>query len=464
MSLWAKTKDLDDGLDIIGSAANNNDHLTSKQIECINEISQGNYEVELQSDDALSQAINELINGTKNRVLINIDNIVSTSMRTCETAIHGAGMLSSLKEVDERAKGISVSSDKMLKTIQEIDTHCVNISDVARQASDAAGQGKKSSDMGREAMDKITESVSDTVIKVNSLNEATSEIVNIVDSIGAIASQTNLLALNATIEAARAGESGRGFAVVASEVKNLSRQTASATEDITQRITRLQDEMKSILETMEQSQTAVNNGKETITSINEDMDGINVHVDNMYGSITKMTEMLGNQSKVSNDVIDSIHEVAGRVNGSVEMINNIGDSIDQVQDINIQSIDAIAKMNVNGKVVKLAKSDHVLWKKKLADMLSGRAGLKHEELADHHSCRLGKWYDGIDDPLLRSNKAYEALLEPHRKVHSHGIECTKSFNEGDVETALKEFDLVEEASKEVLRLLGELEQAALGGK
>lgn len=72
------------------------------------------------------------------------------------------------------------------------------------------------------------------------LGESSTEIGNVINVITSIADQTNLLALNATIEAARAGEAGRGFAVVAGEVKELSRETSKATEDIGHRIEAIQ--------------------------------------------------------------------------------------------------------------------------------------------------------------------------------------------------------------------------------
>ena len=84
------------------------------------------------------------------------------------------------------------------------------------------------------------EEASRTNADVASLASAAEQIGSIVAVIRGIADQTNLLALNATIEAARAGESGRGFAVVAAEVKELSAQTAKATDAIAEQIHAIQ--------------------------------------------------------------------------------------------------------------------------------------------------------------------------------------------------------------------------------
>jgi methyl-accepting chemotaxis protein len=100
-----------------------------------------------------------------------------------------------------------------------------SIGDVARNADEAA----------RVAADAVAEAESATET-VTRLGQSSREIGDVVRVITAIAEQTNLLALNATIEAARAGESGKGFAVVAGEVKELARETATATEDIARRI------------------------------------------------------------------------------------------------------------------------------------------------------------------------------------------------------------------------------------
>jgi methyl-accepting chemotaxis protein len=84
--------------------------------------------------------------------------------------------------------------------------------------------------------EELTTTSQNTRQIVSKLSDSSTSIGKVVKVITSIANQTNLLALNATIEAARAGDSGRGFAVVATEVKELAKQTATATKEISDKV------------------------------------------------------------------------------------------------------------------------------------------------------------------------------------------------------------------------------------
>ncbi|MEV8506149.1 methyl-accepting chemotaxis protein [Actinoplanes sp. NPDC051475] len=102
-----------------------------------------------------------------------------------------------------------------------------------------------SDDATRVAQDAVSRA-SEMTHEVEALGQASTAIGDVIKIISSIADQTNLLALNATIEAARAGEVGRGFAVVAGEVKDLARETAEATQRVSEQITGIQNSARTV--------------------------------------------------------------------------------------------------------------------------------------------------------------------------------------------------------------------------
>jgi methyl-accepting chemotaxis protein len=114
----------------------------------------------------------------------------------------------------------------------------------------------------------ITEQeVGSTNAFVNELSTSSRTIETVVGVIRGLAEQTNLLALNATIESARAGESGKGFAVVANEVKELAKETASATENIVASVTDIQRLVSECLESATRVTTSIGSVTESMTTI-----------------------------------------------------------------------------------------------------------------------------------------------------------------------------------------------------
>ena len=140
-----------------------------------------------------------------------------------ETATQASVVSAASDEVSRNVNTVATSAEQMQASIREISK---NANEAARVAKNAVS---------------VAHSTNQTVTK---LGESSQEIGKVIKVITSIAQQTNLLALNATIEAARAGEAGKGFAVVANEVKELAKQTASATEEIGRKIEAIQLDTK----------------------------------------------------------------------------------------------------------------------------------------------------------------------------------------------------------------------------
>jgi methyl-accepting chemotaxis protein len=169
-------------------------------------------------------------------------------------------MAAGAQEQTAQATEIASAVEQMTKTILESAQSITQAAQFSKQASLAAKNGTVSVENTKQGMNKISEGALETANIISSLSKRTEQIGEITQVIDDIADQTNLLALNAAIEAARAGEQGRGFAVVADEVRKLAERTTKATKEIAETIKDIQIEVRKAVSSMDQSNSAVDNG------------------------------------------------------------------------------------------------------------------------------------------------------------------------------------------------------------
>jgi methyl-accepting chemotaxis protein len=228
--------------------------------------------------------------------------------RTRSTAASARGMLGKTSEVAAAAEQSAVAMREaaqtaagLIRAIEDARTEVETAADVATRAGDQASQAVKVS---------------------QALSAHVEAIESILSLIRDIAGQTNLLALNATIEAARAGDAGRGFAVVAQEVKSLASQTARATDDITAKITAIQQATRQTVEangsiqgTVEEVQSSADRIRQamelqaqTVTMITAAVDETALAADSMSSTIAAIRTDTENVAKD----IDQVEQGFGR--------------------------------------------------------------------------------------------------------------------------------------------------------
>jgi methyl-accepting chemotaxis protein len=207
---------------------------------------------------------------------------------------------------------VAAATDEMNSTITEIATNSHNAKEIT---TDAVNKSQVASQ------------------RVDELGAAANEINKVTEVITEISEQTNLLALNATIEAARAGEAGKGFAVVANEIKDLARQTASATMDIKNQIEGIQqatgitvteiNEIQNVISDIDQIVSTIAAAIEEQTATTRE---ISDNVSQASTGISEVNENVAQSSSVAGEIASDIAEVNANANEMNEASSQVKDS------------------------------------------------------------------------------------------------------------------------------------------
>ncbi len=231
-----------------------------------------------------------------------------------ETATQSQVVSVTAEEMSVNMSAVAAAIEEMQATVNEIAT---NAGEASRVAASAVG------------------TVDATSARVDLLGAASEEIGKVIQVITSIAEQTNLLALNATIEAARAGDAGKGFAVVANEVKELAKETSSATEQISRSVMAIQTETVETVTAIDQIGTVIaliNDMQATIAAAVEEQTATTSEIArNVSEAAIGVGEIARNMSSVSTAAYDtsagaaSAQRVAADVAHAAELVESVVD-------------------------------------------------------------------------------------------------------------------------------------------
>ena len=262
-------------------------------------------DLKIRSQDELGDltvAINKMSASLKRMILSITENAVQVASASEELNTTSQQITANSEETSAQADVVSKAAQTVSQNLQTVATGAeqmgASIKEIAKNATEAAKVAT--------AAVKIAETATATVSK---LGDSSTEIGQVIKVITSIAQQTNLLALNATIEAARAGEAGKGFAVVANEVKELAKETAKATEDISRKIEAIQTDTRAAVE-------AIASISGVINQINDISNTIATAVEEQNATTNEMSRNVSEAAHGSGEITSNIGGVAEAAQGT----------------------------------------------------------------------------------------------------------------------------------------------------
>lgn len=279
-----------------------------------------------------------------------VHNLLEQTSQISQYATHFSDVAIQVEQGSRRQSetvvGIVSSMDHMTDSISVVSRSAEEAEAISRKGGEQASQGEQVVLEAADAINRISDSVTQLAQMVAGLGQRSNEISSIVQVIEDIAEQTNLLALNAAIEAARAGEQGRGFAVVADEVRKLAERTSSATHQISAMISSIQNETQSAVNRMDEGIAQVNHGVQLANQAGESLARINSGSGHTMEVIAGIAEAARHGQTATTEIGEAVAEIARMADEREAISRKISDSSQQLGQAAATLQSAVGKFKV----------------------------------------------------------------------------------------------------------------------
>ena len=222
--------------------------------------------------------------------------------------------------ISQSSRGADEQSGRIHETataMEQMNATVLEVAKNAQQAADISNQARQQAQEGSKIVTDAVKSIEavhaqSIAIKedMDVLGKQAEGIGQIMGVIADIADQTNLLALNAAIEAARAGDAGRGFAVVADEVRKLAEKTMTATQEVGQAITGIQQGTRKNIHNVEQAGVSIEEAAKLSAQSGESLKQILEFVHMVNDQVQSIATASEQQSAASEEINHSVEQVA----------------------------------------------------------------------------------------------------------------------------------------------------------
>lgn len=342
-----------DVLKKIQGSADNCESTTRLIRNCHMEIYEGT-RVQANATDETSSSTFQM-NATLNEIGSNVQSLTrsaeesSSSIQEMDSSIHQISgqveellalvdnssssvneMVASIGQIQDNLNSLSNSVDASTSSVSEINASIKEVEQMAKESAllsqkhttETSEKGIKAVQKTIEGMNRIRNTVEDTDRMIQSLDQRSEEIGEILTVIDEVAEQTNLLALNASIIAAQAGEHGKGFSVVADEIKALAERTAASIEQIEKVISNVQEETKNVSQAIHQSVQQV---KEGVALSQETKQALELVLEQSK----KASEMSWKIESAAIEQVKSISHVDAEVQNINQMVHQITSAVNE---------------------------------------------------------------------------------------------------------------------------------------